>query len=60
MQALGGPKEDNYGGFEIGDWKGGFSDELLRKTMGEQVGKPFTMLLGREVLKGGVRQPHLL
>ena len=47
MQAPGGPQEDTDGGFDLGGWTVGYFDEFLGETMGQQVGKPFAMLLGR-------------
>mgnify|MGYP001820512887 CR=1 FL=1 len=48
MQAPGGPEEDTNAGFDLGGWTVGYFDEFLGETMGEQVGKPFAMLLGRK------------
>jgi dihydrofolate reductase len=48
MQAPGGPQEDPDGGFDLGGWTVGYFDAFLGETMGEQVGKPFAMLLGRK------------
>ena len=48
MQAPGGPQEDTAGGFDLGGWTVEYFDEFLGETMGEQVGKPFAMLLGRK------------
>jgi dihydrofolate reductase len=48
MQAPGGPKEDTSGGFKHGGWTVPYFDESLGKVMGEQMGKPFDLLLGRQ------------
>jgi dihydrofolate reductase len=47
MQAPGGPEEDVSGGFEHGGWSFGYWDDVLAKTMGEQMGHEFHLLLGR-------------
>ena len=48
MQAPGGPEEDSAGGFKWGGWSFPYFDEFLGKVMGEQMGKPFDLLLGRK------------
>ncbi len=48
MQAPGGPGEDDEGGFAFGGWSVNYSDELTNQTMGEFMGKPFDLLLGRK------------
>jgi dihydrofolate reductase len=48
MQAPGGPREDTSGGFKHGGWTVPYFDESLGKVMGEQMGKPFDLLLGRK------------
>lgn len=48
MQAPGGPEEDLTGGFELGGWTVNFFDDFLGKVMGDQMGKPFDLLLGRK------------
>jgi len=48
MQAPGGPKEDTSGGFKYGGWTVPYFDEFLGKVMGEQMSKPFDLLLGRK------------
>jgi dihydrofolate reductase len=48
MQAPGGPKEDTEGGFAYGGWTFPYFDETLASIMGEQMGQPFDMLLGRK------------
>jgi dihydrofolate reductase len=47
MQAPGGPEEDPSGGFEHGGWSFGYWDEAMQGAMGELMGKPFDLLLGR-------------
>lgn len=48
MQAPGGPEEDTSGGFKYGGWTVPFFDEFLGNVMGEQLGQPFDLLLGRK------------
>lgn len=48
MQAPGGPREDESGGFKYGGWTVPFFDEFLGKVMEEQMGKPFDLILGRK------------
>ena len=48
MQAPGGPEEDPTGGFKHGGWTVGYFDEFLGNVMGEQMRKPFDLLLGRK------------
>jgi dihydrofolate reductase len=48
MQAPGGPEEDRGGGFELGGWSVNYWDDLMGKQMGETMGKPFDLLLGRK------------
>ena len=47
MQAPGGPEEDRSGGFEHGGWSVGYWDDQMGQIMGEFMGKPFDILLGR-------------
>ncbi len=47
MQAPGGPDEDRDGGFEHGGWSVTYWDDKMGQAMGEQVSKPFAMVLGR-------------
>ena len=47
MQAPGGPEEDPEGGFEHGGWSFGYWDEQMGEAMGELMGKPFDLVLGR-------------
>jgi len=48
MQAPGGPEEDPSGGFEHGGWSHGYWDDAMGARMGELMGKPFDLLLGRK------------
>jgi dihydrofolate reductase len=48
MQAPGAPGEDDEGGFAYGGWMAGYSDEVADRTMGELMGRPFDLLLGRK------------
>ena len=48
MQAPGGPEEDPTGGFEHGGWSAGYWDEAMGRWMGEAMGTPFDLLLGRK------------
>jgi len=48
MQAPGGPEEDPSGGFTYGGWTVPYFDEFLGNVMGEQMGRPFDLLLGRK------------
>ena len=47
MQAPGGPEEDPSGGFEHGGWSAGYWDDAMGQWMGEFMGKPFDLVLGR-------------
>ena len=48
MQAPGGPEEDPTGGFAHGGWSVGYWDEAMGARMGESMGRPFDLLLGRK------------
>lgn len=48
MQAPGGPGEDESGGFTLGGWSVNYWDELMGEDMGEVMGKPFDLVLGRK------------
>jgi dihydrofolate reductase len=48
MQAPGGRDEDTSNGFKFGGWTVPFWDEASAKIMGEQMGVPFDLLLGRK------------
>jgi len=47
MQAPGGPDEDRSGGFTNGGWSVGYWDDRMGQVMGEFMGRPFELLLGR-------------
>lgn len=47
MQSPGGPEEDTSGGFAHGGWSATYWDDLMGQVMGEIMGKPFDLLLGR-------------
>src|SRR5436189_4758494 len=47
MQAPGGPKEDDSGGFTYGGWSVNFWDDAMGTAMGQIMGKPFDLVLGR-------------
>src|SRR5262245_62094371 len=51
MQAPGGPQEDPSGGFTYGGWVAPHFDETLGNVMGEQMSKPFALLLGRKTFE---------
>jgi dihydrofolate reductase len=48
MQAPGGPEEDPADGFTHGGWSVGYWDEAMGERMGEVMGIPFDLLLGRK------------
>lgn len=48
MQAPGGPKEDEVGGFQFGGWVAPHFDEEGGAAMDEIFSKPFELLLGRK------------
>jgi dihydrofolate reductase len=48
MQAPGGPGEDDSGGFKYGGWSVPYFDEFLGNVMGQQMGHPFDLMLGRK------------
>src|SRR2546428_737192 len=47
MQSPGGPDEDRSGGFTNGGWSVGYWDDRMGQVMGEFMGRPFELLLGR-------------
>lgn len=51
MQGPGGQKEDTDGNFTLGGWTVPYFDDELGKTMGEQITKPFELLLGRRTFE---------
>ena len=48
MQAPGGPEEDTDGGFKYGGWVVPHFDDFVGQVMGEQMDRPFDLLLGRK------------
>jgi dihydrofolate reductase len=48
MQAPGGPEEDPAGGFDHGGWSFGYWDDATSERMGQVMGSPFDLLLGRK------------
>jgi dihydrofolate reductase len=48
MQAPGGPEEDPSGGFQYGGWFAGYWDDAIAEHMGESMGQPFDLVLGRK------------
>ena len=48
MQAPGGPEEDPSGGFAHGGWTVNYWDDVMSQVMGEAMGAPFDLLLGRK------------
>jgi dihydrofolate reductase len=51
MQGPGGPTEDTSGSFTYGGWTVPYFDDFLGKIMGEQMGRPFDLLLGRKTFE---------
>jgi dihydrofolate reductase len=51
MHGPGGPEEDESGGFSYGGWSVPYFDEALGETMGQQMSKPFDLLLGRKTFE---------
>ncbi len=51
MQAPGGPTEDTSGDFKYGGWTVPYFDDFSGTIMGEQMGKPFDLLLGRKTFE---------
>jgi len=47
MQAPGGPKEDDSGGFTQGGWSVNYWDDHMGQVMGEFMSAPFDLVLGR-------------
>jgi len=48
MQAPGGPREDDSGGFACGGWSVTYFDEQVGHFMGEAMSSPFDLVLGRK------------
>jgi dihydrofolate reductase len=51
MQGPGGPTEDTSGNFTHGGWTVPYFDDFLGEIMGEQMGRPFDLLLGRKTFE---------
>ena len=51
MQGPGGPAEDTSGNFTYGGWTVPYFDDFLGQIMGEQMSKPFDLLLGRKTFE---------
>ena len=51
IQAPGGPTEDPSGGFTYGGWLVPYFDDFLGQIMGEQMSRPFDLLLGRKTFE---------
>jgi dihydrofolate reductase len=51
MQAPGGPEEDTNSNFNFGGWTVPYFDEFLGEAMGEQMSRPFDLLLGRKTFE---------
>jgi dihydrofolate reductase len=47
MQAPGGSEEDTREGFGYGGWSANYWDERMGQFMGDVMGKPFALVLGR-------------
>jgi dihydrofolate reductase len=47
IQGPGGPEEDPSGGFEHGGWSVGYWDQQMQAAMGQVMGQPFDLVLGR-------------
>ncbi|MBO4207495.1 dihydrofolate reductase family protein [Micromonospora echinofusca] len=47
MQAPGGPGEDDDSGFAHGGWSVTYWDDVMGEFMGESMGRPFDLVLGR-------------
>jgi dihydrofolate reductase len=48
MQAPGGPEEDPDSGFDQGGWSVGYWDDQVDQEMGDFMGTPFDLVLGRK------------
>ena len=47
MQSPGRPDEDRRGGFQHGGWAQPGNDPVMQRVMGERMGTPWSLLLGR-------------
>jgi dihydrofolate reductase len=60
MQAPGGPEEDPTGAFTHGGWSFNYWDEAMGQVMGESLGAPFDLLLGRKTYEiFAAHWPHI-
>ena len=60
MQAPGGPEEDPSGGFTLGGWSVNYWDDEMGRIMGEVMGKPFDLILGRKTYEiFAAHWPHI-
>lgn len=48
IQGPGGPEEDTSGGFTLGGWISGYSDDVLGTALKKQMSLPFDLLIGRK------------
>jgi dihydrofolate reductase len=48
MQAPGAPEEDDSDGFALGGWSVNYWDDRMGEVMGEVMGVPFDLVLGRK------------
>jgi dihydrofolate reductase len=51
MQAPGGPKEDNSGGFKYGGWTAPYGDKAYNKAVEKELKQPADYLLGRKTFE---------
>lgn len=51
MQAPGGPKEDESGGFKYGGWTEPYGDEVFEKVVQKELQQPADYLLGRKTFE---------
>jgi dihydrofolate reductase len=51
MQAPGGPEEDTSNSFRYGGWTVPYFEDFLGEVMGEQMSRPFDLLLGRKTFE---------
>jgi dihydrofolate reductase len=48
IQGPGGPEEDTNGGFSLGGWISGYSEEMLGTALKKMMYSPFDLLIGRK------------
>ncbi len=51
LQGPGGPSEDTSGNFTYGGWTAPYFDDVSGQLMGEQMRRPFDLLLGRKTFE---------